>query len=123
MAAVESPELDDFQSAFGTQCRLAAQALAEGHSREAVRIAFTGYGDNIALAALRLNRPVINAMAARARRTMNCAGLTVERANAILIGRMRMSRDAVEGEWGETQGQAGAETWKRLGLPIVNVDA
>lgn len=128
MAVAEpSEELDDFQQAFGTQCRLAAQALAEGSSRDAVRVASQGTGDSIALCALRNQRAVVNTMAQRARRKMLALGIEVDIANSILIKRMRMSRGAVETEWGVTEktqagpGSVDGERWVRLSLPIVNV--
>lgn len=141
MTHEEWSELDDFQSSFGAQCRLAAQGLAEGASREAVRVAFMGHGDNLVLNALRINRPVVNTMAARVRRKLTCSGMVIERINELMIKRMRESRDAVEGEWGKTLknpcethppgfGKACpsngkecviTEKWERLSLPVVNV--
>lgn len=119
----EWSELDDYQSAQGAQFRLAAEALAAGASREAVRVAYNGFGSNIVpdLHKLRLNHGVVVAMRQRASRGMTAKGLSVERANENLIKRTRESRDAIEGEWGHTEGQVGAEKWVRLDLPIVKV--
>lgn len=130
MAVAEpSEELDDYERAQHTQFRLAAEALAAGVSREAVRVAYNGFGTNIVpdLHKLRQNHAVVAAMAQRARRVMSCAGFETKRANEILIGRMKLARDAVETEWGVTEktqpgfGSVEGERWVRLSLPVVNV--
>jgi hypothetical protein len=103
-----TPELDTFQAAFGRRCVMAAQALDAGLSREAVRIAFSGHGENLKLEALRLSRVGLNEAAEAAVHGLESRGLERTAAIRVLMERMRTSREAVESEWGFT-------------IPIVNV--
>lgn len=140
------PELDDFAGAFGRQCSLAAQALSENNSREAVRVAFQGHGDNIALVlvALRQNRTAMNMLLYKARNALvRARGIIAEDANKAIVKRALDVRNAVQSEWGKTmvdpceihgpgtgkacptnkQGCVIPERWERLTLPIVGMEA
>lgn len=100
MNAAMLSQLEDFQAAFGRLCELAAQALHEGQSRSAVRVAVAGHGDNIKLAAVRAARVEANIRSDRAREALESAGDDPKQALRRLIERGRIVRTAVESEYG-----------------------
>lgn len=97
---VHCPALDAFQAAFGRHCSLAAQALHDGHSREAVRVAFAGSGENVRLRPLRLQRVELNMRGETCKAALTARGLTKGDAWRAIIAAALVSRDAVESEWG-----------------------
>jgi hypothetical protein len=98
-ATAHCPELDEFRSAFGHHCTHAALALNEGHSRDAVRVAFAGDGDNLHLRHLRVHRVEVNQRGDMSKDALTARGLSESEALKAMIAVARSSRDAVEGEW------------------------
>lgn len=106
-----------FQGAIGHHFTLAAQALESGISREAVRIALQGHGENVRLRAVREQTLLVRAAWQDAKAALISDGMNESNAVKLLLAKARQSRDAVEGEWGAENAK---HEWVRLSLPLVN---
>ena len=111
----------DFRGAYGRLCTLAAQAMKDGVSREAVRYALAGEGDYIALGPVRQARKMANMRGDIAAVALRSTGMTPTATTEALIAIAREAREAVESEWGESRDNGDDAIWDRLTLPMVNV--
>lgn len=103
---LDSParELADLQGAYGRLFTLGAQALqhedgAPKHSREAVRIALQGHGENIRLRPVRLARIEAGMRMDNCRHALALRGIVGADATRLMLLAVKESKTAVEQEW------------------------
>lgn len=97
---LESPgrELLDLRGAYGRLFTLGAQAL-EHHSRDAVRVALMGHGENIHLRPIRLARIEVGHQLDKARHALALRGQIGPDATRLLFLAMANAREVIEEEW------------------------
>jgi hypothetical protein len=120
MNPTQLPHVMDFRGHYGRLCTLAAQALTQGNaSREAVRVALGGDGDNLALTKVREQRTRCNTQLEWAITALGLIGVTKEDALILCRDQARLARLAVEGEWGYDRDNSPDPIWDHLAIPMV----